>query len=73
VWNRSELAAQLSHTTVYAIMDGRARYAPDEALVMSVSDTLEEALQEKALYGDAVVMECTEDEAGALTCVGLVG
>jgi hypothetical protein len=63
----------LAMKKVYAIMDGRARHAPDEALVISLCETVEEALEEKDDYGDAVVMECTEDEAGALSFVGLVG
>jgi hypothetical protein len=45
----------------------------DEALVMSLCDTLEEALEEQDAYGDAVVMACAEDEPGALAFVGLVG
>jgi hypothetical protein len=59
--------------TVYAIMDGRARYDPDEALVISLCETLEEALEQKDEYGDAVMMACIKDEEGELTFVGLVG
>jgi hypothetical protein len=46
-------------------MDGRARYDPDEALVISLCETDE--------YGDAVMMACIKDEEGELTFVGLVG
>jgi hypothetical protein len=54
-------------------MDGRARYDPDEALVISLCETLEEALEQKDEYGDAVMMACIKDEEGELTFVGLVG
>jgi hypothetical protein len=51
---------------VYAMMDGRARYSDDDALVISVCEHLEEALAEKDDYGDAVVVQCEVDADGAL-------
>jgi len=59
--------------TVYAIMDGRARYTYDDALVISVCDTMEEALAEKDDYGDAVVVQCEEVADGAFRFIRTVG
>jgi len=59
--------------TVCAMMDGRAQESDDDALVISVCDTLEEALEEKDDDGDAVVVPCEEDADGALRCIMSIG
>jgi hypothetical protein len=59
--------------TVYAIMDGHVRYSDDDALVISVCDTMEEALEEKDNYGDAIVVQCEEDADGALRFIATLG
>jgi hypothetical protein len=42
---------------VYLVMDGRARYDIDRALVCTVAETLEEARADRPMYGDAAIVE----------------
>ena len=48
----------------YWIMDGRASYNEDEAMVMEVCDTREEAEANKHLYGDDCVIVEKEKKNG---------
>jgi hypothetical protein len=58
---------------VYAIMDGRARVAYADGLVLSVCETKPEAMREKDEYGDAIVVQCEIGDDGTFRYMRTVG
>ena len=46
--------------THYHVMDGRARFDTDRAAVLSVADTLDEAMSDRKMFGgDSVITKVT--------------
>jgi len=46
----------------YWVMDGRARYDIEKALVLSTCSSLEEAKEDLEMFGDAVIVDVEKQE-----------
>lgn len=45
----------------YFIYDDRYRYSPNSAVVLSVSDSLEEAREDREMFGGCVIVEYSDN------------